>query len=252
MTFKDHFSGHAALYRQARPTYPAALFAWLASQAPSRARAWDPGCGNGQVAVALAGHFDQVVATDPSGDQIAQATPNPRVHYRVEPAEHSSLAAASVDLVTVGQALHWFEHAAFFAEVARVLRPGGVFAAWSYAGCHVAPEIDVHLEHLYCDLTGPYWMPERDMVVNGYADLDFPFEPLAAPRFEMVMQWNARQLLAYLRSWSASQKYLQANGEDPVCLIEDSVRAAWNNGRATRPVRWEFHLRVRRKPGSPL
>ena len=115
MTFKDHFSGHASLYAQARPHYPDALFDWIAQAAPSRECAWDVGCGNGQASVALAQRFERVVATDPSAQQIGNAEPHPRVEYRVEPGERTAIPARSMDAITVAQALHWFDHDAFFA-----------------------------------------------------------------------------------------------------------------------------------------
>ena len=107
--FKDHFSGHAAIYREARPTYPPQLFAWLAQQTPDRELAWDCGCGNGQATVALAADFAHVIGTDPSANQIAGAQAAAKVEYRVEPAEQSSLPDTSASLVTVAQALHWFD-----------------------------------------------------------------------------------------------------------------------------------------------
>jgi SAM-dependent methyltransferase len=247
MPFKDHFSGHADAYREARPTYPETLFDWLAAQASERALAWDVGCGNGQASCALARHFGRVVATDPSAEQVARATAHPRVEYRVEPAERSSLADASVDLVSVAQALHWFDFAAFFTEVRRVLKPGGVFAAWSYADCHVEPAVDAAIARAYVDLTGPYWPPERAHVDDGYARIEIPFEPIAAPPFEMVAHWNAAQLLAYLRSWSATQRYLKANERDPIAEVEDELLHAWGDPMRMRDVRWIFHLRTARK-----
>ena len=246
MTFKDHFSGHADIYREARPTYPDALFDWLAAQTPARAFAWDAGCGNGQASVALAARYADVYATDPSTTQIASAEARPNIDYRVEPAEQCGLADASADLVTVAQAMHWFDLARFHAEVRRVLKPGGVFAAWTYADCRVDPAIDAVKDRLYIDLTGPYWPPERVHVENGYRDLPFPFEEIASPPFEMVMQWDAGQFLAYLRSWSAAQRYLKDKGEDPVALIEPDLRAAWGDASTRRQVRWEFHLRAGR------
>lgn len=244
--FKDHFSGHAAVYREARPTYPPELFAWLARQAPETALAWDCGCGNGQASVALAAHFAQVIGTDPSAQQIAGAEPHANIEYRVEPGERSSLADASASVVTVAQALHWFEFAPFYAEVRRVLKPGGVFAAWSYAACQVEPAIDKVIDRLYVDLTGPYWPPERAYVDAGYRTLPFPFAEIAAPPFPMVVQWRVDHLLAYLRSWSATQRYIKANGEDPVAIIEPELRAAWDDPAHMREVRWLFHLRVGR------
>src|SRR5690606_3577969 len=181
--FKDHFSTHAAIYREARPEYPPALFDFLRAQAPGAELAWDAGCGNGQASVALADHFAQVVATDPSAEQLAHAQPRPNIDYRVEPAERSSLAAASTDLVCVAQALHWFDLERFHAEVRRVSKPGGIVAFWTYADCRVSPAVDACKDRLYLDLTAPYWPAERALVENGYADLAFPFEPIATPDF---------------------------------------------------------------------
>jgi len=244
MSFKDHFSGHANVYRDARPHYPAELFAWLASQAPDDALVWDCGCGNGQASVALATHFRDVFASDPSATQIAAAQENPRVHYHVEPAEQTSLASASVSLVTVAQALHWFDFARFYADVRRVLKPGGVIAAWSYGDCSVTPAIDALKDRVYIDLVGAYWPAERHYVENGYADLPFPFEPIAAPQFEMRVEWSAAQFIAYLRSWSASQRYLQAQGHDAVALVEAELHEAWGN--EIRSVRWALVVRCGR------
>ena len=242
--FKDHFSGHAAAYREARPTYPPQLFTWLAQQAPDTALAWDCGCGNGQATVALAAHFTRVIGTDPSAQQIAGAESRANIDYRVEPGERSTLADASGSLVTVAQALHWFDFEPFYAEVRRVLKPGGVFAAWSYAACKVEPAIDKAIDRLYIDLTGPYWPPERAYVDAGYRTLPFPFAEIAAPTFPMIARWNVDHLLAYLRSWSATQRYIKAKGEDPVAIVESELRATWDDSAREREVHWLFHLRV--------
>lgn len=244
-TFKDHFSGHAGIYREARPTYPPELFAWLAQQTPDTELAWDCGCGNGQATVALAEHFARVVGTDPSAKQIAQAQPRAKVEYRVEPAERSGLADGSASLVTVAQALHWFDHARFYAEARRVLKPGGILAAWTYSDCATGDAaIDRIKDRLYIDITGPYWPPERVHVDTGYRTLPFPFEEIAVPAFAMIADWNADHFLAYLRSWSATQRYLKAEGEDPVALIETDLRAAWGDPARMRSVHWQFHLRA--------
>jgi hypothetical protein len=70
---------------------------------------------------------------------------------------------------------------------------------------------------------------------------------IEAPRFALAASGNVDQLLAYLRSWSATQRYLKARGEDPVALIEPELRDAWGDGRQRRDVRWQFHLRVGRR-----
>ncbi len=246
MSFKDHFSRHAGLYAKARPHYPDALFDWIAAEAPVRGCAWDAGCGNGQASVALAQRFERVIATDPSARQIGNAVANPRIDYRNEAAEHTSIADRSVDAVTVAQALHWFDRAAFIAEVRRVAKPGALFAAWCYANCSVTPTVDAVIAHLYDDVLGAYWSPERRLVDEGYASLEFPFTPIAPPAFEMRVDWNARQLLAYLTSWSAAQKYARVTDRDAVAAIADELTAAWQDPERVRPVRWSLAIRAGR------
>ncbi len=244
--FKDHFSARAATYAQFRPTYPPALLRWLAESAPARRRAWDCATGNGQAAVALAEHMAEVVATDASAQQVAAAAPHPRVRYRVEPAEASSLDPASVDLITVAQALHWFDHARFAAEVHRVARPGALVAAWCYALAYVTPEVDRVMEHLYVDLVGPYWPPERLILERGYADVPFPFEPVEVPAFAMEAEWSLGALEGYLRSWSASTRYEADHGKDPVAQVHGLLAEVWGAPDTLRTVRWPLAMRAGR------
>ena len=244
MTFKDYFSGHAADYAQARPRYPDALFEWLATQCPRRESAWDAGCGNGQAAVALARHFDRVRATDPSAGQIAQAPTHPRVEYRVEPAESPTLDDSSVDLVTVAQAYHWFGADRFHHAVRRVAQPGAIVALWSYGLSRVTPAVDAVYHALYDGLLGPYWTPERQHVEDGYATLPFPYAPVEAPSFAMALSWTLPQYLAYLRTWSASQRYQREVGRDAVAQVADDMADAWGDPALVRVVRWAISLRV--------
>ena len=240
----DHFSSVSHAYSAFRPRYPSELFDYVESIVDRHQLAWDCGCGNGQATVAIAAHFSRVVGTDPSATQIDAAEARPNIDYRVEPAEHSSLAGASASLVTVAQALHWFDHAAFYTEVKRVLQPKGLFAAWAYSDCSTGEAaIDRIKDRLYIDLTGPYWPPERVHVDAGYKTPPFPFVEIAAPSFAMEAQWTVDHLLAYFRSWSATQRYLRANGQDPIALIEPDLRAAWGEANPRRTVRWQFHLR---------
>ena len=245
-TFKDHFSAHATLYRDARPLPPADWFDWLAGQAPDHALAWDAGCGNGQASLGLAVHFEHVVATDPSATQIAQASAHPAIDYRVEPAEHSSLATGSVSLVSVSQALHWFDLEAFHAEVRRVARPGALLAVSGYGNCSVDRAVDAVEWRLYADTLGGDWPPERALVDEGYRGLPFPFEPVAAPSFAMQARWNLAQFLAYLRSWSATQRYVRRTGVDPVAAAAEDLAHAWGDVGQVRTVRWPFFTRVGR------
>lgn len=243
MIFKDLFSNHSDLYARARPHYPDALFDWIAAEAPACTCAWDAGCGNGQATVALATRFERVLATDPSQKQLGNAAAHPRIAYRNEPAEHTTLDDGCADAVTVAQALHWFDLVAFVAEVQRVAKPGALFAAWCYANCSVTPAVDAVIAHLYDDILGTYWSPERKLVDEGYASLALPFAPVEAPAFEMRVDWDLRQLLAYLTSWSAAQKYLKATGEGAVASVADELAAAWHEPERVRPVRWRLGLR---------
>lgn len=244
-SFPDHFSGHAAAYARARPTYPPALFAHLAGLAPSRVLAWDVGAGSGQAARALAEHMDAVVATDASAKQLAQAAPRANVRFIEAPAERAPLADGSVDLVTVAQALHWFDVAAFHAEVRRVARPGAILAEWSYDLMHVTPAVDAVVRHLYRDVVGSYWPPERIHVEDGYARLPFPFERVDVPAFAMELEWTCEQLVAYLGTWSSVRRYADDRGEDPVAALASELSAAWGS-EPTRLVRWPLAVRVGR------
>ena len=186
--FADHFSAIASAYAAARPTYPNALFDWLAGQAPSRRSAWDCAAGNGQATLALADRFDTVLATDASAAQLEQMPSRANVRRRVAPAETSGLPDGSVDLGTVAQALHWLPLEAFWHEVRRVLVDRGLVAVWCYGIQQVDhPDADRMVERFYHDVVGPYWAPERRLVETGYATIELPFESVPVPAFEMAL-----------------------------------------------------------------
>lgn len=244
--FKDHFSGNSADYAAYRPGYPPELFAWLASQAPGHDLAWDCATGSGQAALGLAPHFRGVVATDASADQIAQARPGAGVRYAVAPAEASGLAPGSVDLVTVAQAVHWFDLPAFHAEVKRVLRPKGVLAVWCYERLRVEPALDEVIEAFYGRQLGPYWPPERRHVESGYRDLDFPYLECPVPDFAMEARWTLDQLMGYFATWSAVKRYRQATGNDPLPALRGTLEALWVSLEKPKPIKWPLSLRLGR------
>lgn len=248
-SFSDHFSSVAGNYADFRPTYPPALFSWLATLTPAHELAWDCAAGSGQASVDLAVHFDRVAATDASAKQIAAAQPHPKVEYRVAPAEESGLADASVDLLTVAQALHWFDLERFYAEARRVLNPAGVVAVWTYGVLLLAdPRINECVQIFYRDTVGPYWPPERRHVENGYRELPFPFPEIAAPPLQMETSWDLAQLLGYFRSWSASGRYHAAHGSDPVAALAQELAPLWGDPEQRRTIAWPLSLRVGRNP----
>ena len=245
-SFKDHFSDRSANYAQYRPRYPDGLFSFLAGLCEQHELAWDCATGNGQSALGLAEHFEQVMATDASDAQVAAAIPKPNVTYRVAPAEQSSLDANSVDLVTVGQALHWFDLLRFFAEAERVAKRGSVVAAWSYRMCEVDAAIDAVLDELYAGIVDKFWPPERDIVDNEYRDIEFPAPLIAIPDFTMTATWSIEEMLGYLRTWSASKRYEAQHGKDPVAIIERRLRDTW--GDMSREAVWPLTVCAYRVP----
>lgn len=246
-TFPDHFSANAASYASYRPSYPAALFDWLASVAPDRRLAWDCGTGSGQAAVALAHHFAQVAATDASTAQLAQALPHPRVHYLAMTAERGALAGASAGLITVAQALHWFDRPAFFAEAQRVLVEQGVVAIWSYGLLTLGDQaLDGTIRRFHGETMGPYWPPERRLVDEGYRAVEMPFATVSAPSFCMMADWTLAQLAGYVSTWSAVQRARVETGIDPLPALVEALRASWE-AEAVRRVEWPLALHVGRR-----
>jgi ubiquinone/menaquinone biosynthesis C-methylase UbiE len=241
--FKDHFSKQAAEYAKFRPRYPKELFRWLGSVAPANELAWDCATGSGQAAVELADVFEQVIATDASEKQIENAERHPPVEYRVATAEESGLEPRTVDLITVAQALHWFDLARFEAEARRAAKFGGIVAAWAYKLATVSPAIDAIIDRYYSDVVGSHWPAER-VLVEKFEDLPFGFDRIETPSFEMRAEWKVEQLLGYLGTWSATQRFMAAEQRDPLEEIEGELREAW--GEDVRQVVWPLTVRVGR------
>ncbi len=248
MSFKDHFSRLAAGYSEFRPTYPPALFDHLAGCCATRRRAWDCACGTGQATLALSEHFDSVIATDASQQQVAAAVPNKKVAYRVGRAEDSGIESGSVDLVTVAQALHWFDLDSFYREAHRVLVPSGVIAVWTYGPLLLDDgSVDALVQEFYYEIVGPYWPPERRLVEEGYRGLAFPFAPIEPPAFNMEASWNLARLLGYVRTWSATSRYVDDQGVDPVAALEERLAPVWGDVDRRRKVSWPLAIRMGRK-----
>ncbi|MFH1278605.1 MAG: class I SAM-dependent methyltransferase [Candidatus Eisenbacteria bacterium] len=244
MGFHDHFSPAARGYAAFRPHYPAALFVDLAARAPGRRLAWDCGTGSGQAATGLAGHFDRVIATDASAEQIDSARAHPKVTYRTVPAESSGIESSSVDLVTVAQALHWFDRPAFYEEVRRVLVPGGLLAVWCYELMTIAPAIDDLVLKFYKGDIGPCWPPERALVEEGYRTIEFPFDEFTFPAMSIEGTMNLPELAGYLRTWSAVIRYRADKGADPVDVLARELAPLWGDPGERRGVRWPLSVRA--------
>jgi SAM-dependent methyltransferase len=243
-SFKDHFSAQAGEYERHRPGYPPELFGWLASVAPANERALDLATGNGQAATGLAAHFAEVQATEPSEAQLSRASPHPRISYLRGTAERIGFPDGYFDLLTAAQAAHWFDWPRFYAEARRVLRPGGIIALWTYEMFTTDPEVDAVMDDFYRNVVGPYWPRERRHVEERYTSLPFPFEEIASPPFILRTQWSLSDVLGYLETWSAVQRYLRIRGRNPVELVADPLAGAWGQGE--RRLSWPIHLRAGR------
>lgn len=251
--FKDHFSSASGRYAAYRPDYPAALFAWLAGlclrtgTSAERDTAWDCATGSGQAALGLLPHFRHVVASDASAEQIRHAAAHPAIDYRVAPADASGLADCSVDLVTVAQAAHWFDLPRFYAEVARVLKAGGVLALWGYGRMVLPGDMDAPFRRFYGETVGPYWPPERALIDDAYRSLDFPFAEIEAPAFFIEVEWSLHRLLDYLSTWSAVKRYQTARGDDPLPALGAELASRWGDPDTAKRLQWPLFLRVGRR-----
>ncbi|WP_167758675.1 class I SAM-dependent methyltransferase [Zemynaea arenosa] len=199
------FAQQSGQYALARPRYPQALYDWILSQCPGRAAAWDCATGNGQAAVGLAPHFGMVQATDLSAEQVRAGLRAPNVFYSAQPAEATAFADHTFDLITVAQALHWFDTARFWPEVRRVARPGALFCAWGYSWFECESEVAAEFALPLRALLEPFWAPNNRILWNGYRneDIAFPYARLPAPPFVIEARWTIEEMIAYVQTWSA-------------------------------------------------
>jgi SAM-dependent methyltransferase len=243
----DYFSAQSSDYARYRPHYPGALFASIASLCRSHTLAWDCATGNAQAAVPLADHFTSVIATDVSLSQLLRAAAHKRVFYAGASADAACLADRSADLVNVAQALHWFDLDAFYAEVNRVVRPGGVISVSSYGSASID---DSSLSSIFTEFEwgtlGDFWPPRRRYVGEALRDLPFPFAELAAPQIALEARWTLAELIGYARSWSAAARYRKACGREPTGDVEAALRRKWGPPESRRLIRWPFVIRIGR------
>ncbi|NOT52395.1 MAG: class I SAM-dependent methyltransferase [Chitinophagaceae bacterium] len=223
---KDLFSTQSALYARYRPDYPQELYDHILSFVNKKDTAWDCATGNGQAAVVLADHFKKVVATDISASQIDKAVHKENIEYIVCPAESTPFADNTFDLVTVAQAYHWLKWDAFKKEMTRVCKRGAVIAVWMYDRTDIE-KVDEAVRDFYKNITGPYWDYERKYVEEKYATVDFDYELLPVKEFETILHWKREDMLGYISTWSAVQKYIKVNGQSPLPIIEEKIKELW-------------------------
>lgn len=221
------FNDKSEIYARARPRYPEALYQWLASQCQERKMAWDAACGNGQAAAGLRKYFQFVEATDISPAQIANAPTYERVRFSVQPSEKTTFADNSFDAVCVAQAIHWFDHDRFWPEVRRVLKPGGIFAAWGYSWLKINNAVDTILQEKLFPILEPYWPPQNQLLWNNYKDIHMPFPRIEPPQMSLEVHWDIDDLFGFLHSWSATRRCMNDIGEAFFWDVQKEVAALW-------------------------
>ncbi len=247
----DLFSKQAVDYALYRPQYPAELYRFLKLHCRAYDYAWDVATGNGQAAIEIAQSFTRVLATDLSAEQVALAKPAPNIEYRVcDAGVPLSEGENSFDLITVATGLHWFDREVFFKEATRVLKPGGLFAAWAY-GFHspISTEIDRILHSFYFETLKGFWKTNNQLVWNGYKDIEMPFEKLTAPKIRMSVDWKLQDFIGYCGTWSAVQLYKEAHAVDPTEKLKAQLEPHW--GPNARKISWSLGLIAGRKQMDP-
>ncbi|KAJ9177840.1 hypothetical protein P3X46_013007 [Hevea brasiliensis] len=249
------YDKQAAIYADARPTFPSQWFSMLAALTPHHSLAWDAGTGNGQAAISVAEHYDQVIATDISEEQLKHGINHPRVRYLHTPSSMSddelvSLIGGenSVDLVTVSVAVHWFDLERFYSQVKRLLRkPGGVIAVWTYNIIQVNSEFDPLMWGFY-EKTLAFQKPNVKYAFDCYRTLPFPFESVGVgcegqpETLEMTKEMSFQGLLGLMRSWSAVNT-AKEQGMDLLCEnVTREFEKAWGGRELVRTVIFKTYM----------
>lgn len=247
MSTKDLFSGHAELYAAFRPTYPEDLYQFIFSHLNGRTAAWDCATGNGQVARRLAAHFKLVCATDISSSQISKAFRAENISYSIAPAESTTFVDDQFDLITIAQALHWINTDDFYREVVRTGKPGSLLAVWGYGLLETGPEVDTIIQKFYRSTVGPYWDSARKHIDDAYQRIPFPFTEYKAPALAISVQWSLDHLAGYLASWSATQKFIEVTGDNPVPPLIADIGKHWEQG-SVRTVNFPIFIKLGRIP----
>lgn len=243
ISFQDNFSKQADIYSKYRPAYPYAMYDYLSSLCSSHQLVWDCGTGNGQAAISLASFFEKVYATDPSEAQIRNSFPHSRVIYTVEAAESVSLPNDSVDLITCANALHWFQLEEFFAEVTRVSKPGCVLAVWCYGIPAISEKIDKIIQDFHDNTLNEYWRAENRLVEKEYRDIRFPFEPVDKIFYSEKL-FDLNDLICYLNTWSATQRFITENGFNPTHELKEELKEVWEDENEVKKISWKIILKV--------
>ncbi len=240
---KDNFSIGSDKYAIYRPEYPDSVVNYIVGITEQRESVWDCATGNGQFAKKLSPHFKSVYATDISQSQIDNAAQFKNINYSIQPAEKTTFPDNFFNLITVAQAIHWFNFDSFYQEVYRTIRKDGHLAVIGYGLIRISPELDEIIDYFYKDIIGSYWDKERKYVDEGYKTIPFPYKEIYLNDFSQTIIWTIDHLIGYLGTWSSVKHYQQKNGHNPIDRINENLKLAWGSD-ACKSVNFPILLRI--------
>lgn len=242
---KDLFSTQSDQYAKFRPTYPPDLFRFINRNVQNKGNAWDCGTGNGQVAYGLSKTFENVFATDISQSQMDHAIRADNISYSVQPAEQTNFDNGLFDLITVAQAIHWFDFDRFYTEVRRTAKNGALLCVIGYGILTISEQIDAAITDFYYNIIGSYWDSERQYIDEHYKTIPFPFDEIKAPSLTNTQYWTLDHLIGYLNTWSAVTHFIKQNHVNPVDKLRTEIEKYWGK-RQIKPVRFPVLIRTGR------
>ncbi len=242
---ESNFSKQAEIYAANRPEYPAELYRFIFSNLKNSNTAWDAGTGSGQVAGVLAEYFNKVYASDISKRQLNHALQKPNIVYASLPSEDTGYPDSLFDLITVAQAIHWFDFDTFYDEVRRVARPKALIAVFGYGRLQSDPYINPVIQKLYDDAFGAWFSTPRKYVEEHYQTIPFPFEEIQSPQFSIETRWTPDRFEGYFNSWSSIQKLIEVQGYNPADEAMSQIRQKLS-GSAAIAVSFPLFLRLGR------
>jgi SAM-dependent methyltransferase len=252
----QRFSGFADLYDRARPTPPAELVdlltQWAGVESPDVV---DLGAGTGRSTVLWSGRAASVVAVEPSPDMRAGAerlvAGRPEFTVVDATAEQTGLPDRCADIVTASQALHWFDADRALPEIARILRPGGVFAAYD---SQWPPTIDPEVDAAYVEFDRvslaedvrrgtrpPYAAKESHVDRLRGSGLFRHAEDIALHKIE---HGDAERVVAVARSQGRTVALLAAGMTEDEIGLTALEEVARRRVPAARPWWWTYRVRI--------
>jgi ubiquinone/menaquinone biosynthesis C-methylase UbiE len=253
------WTGKATNYEQVRPAPPPALVGLLTQliQLPHPALVVDLGSGTGLSTTIWGEQAERVIGIEPNADMRQEALGKmegypyaAKIEYREGVAHQTGLEDNCADIVTAAQSFHWMEPTATLAEIARILRPGGLFAAYDY---DAPPTIYWELDRLFQEVTSRLMELIQERGLANTLKIwpkNKTLEPLRESghfRFlrevllHHIEQGDARRFLAMMQSNALSQQFQFTEQESGF----DRLRQAALQYIGSEPIPWYLSYRVR-------